>query len=133
NTVKQFLNILIARQTFYRFIFVQALQNSGMLGNMHCGIEGIVIVCYCLKALDHHRKVSHRPCTTAIQKLTGMAYHVPQAILMLICSYDDAFDGRVANPPSWIIDDPLERFLVIRIEGQSKVRDQIFDLLALVE
>ena len=45
----------------------------------------------------------------------------------------DGIHGRRPDAPLWIIDDPLKGFLVARIDHQSQISQQIFDLFSLIK
>ncbi len=61
------------------------------------------------------------------------AKHCPQADSIIgSCRYYFA-DGSISNATGRIIDDTLERFFVIRIHHQTKISNNVFYLLSLVE
>ena len=52
---------------------------------------------------------------------------------MVRCRRHDLAHGGVANATCGVVDDALEGLLVVRVYGQSEVRNHILHLLALVE
>ncbi len=136
HTVDEFLHIFLSRQVLRRRILVDVSNDAALLHNHRTHLIGWHLLCILDERGNHLAKGSNLHQRSLVHAQLILFWAVddrPKAHFMLCRSRENLRYRCLPDAACGIIDDTLERLLIIWIDRQTKISNHVLDFLALIE